>query len=251
MSYWWWREWKARTELQCLGQEGSHRQCWGVETLWANSPAWHNDSSIPKQRNSLCFLDHLETTALPCSMHVGWGNGGSSTLSRFCHQNVMSGSHRLMNQPPSERWVGKQGERWRFIPSSKGHLAVLQSSRIRSSSAPSAKRVPGTARDPHPLSPLGKARVNWSLYIPVLSFLPVCCYVSWHICVTAHRNVGTSPPCLLVFSDLFFSGSLFSDPENRERFSYLWYIFIYIIYYVFLILDSCYRYGLSCKPKQI
>lgn len=46
--------------------------------------------------------------------------------------------------------------------------------------------------------------------------------------VRACRNVGTSPPCLLIFSDLIFSGSLFSDPENKERLPYLLCVCVYI-----------------------
>lgn len=165
MSCWWQRKWKVKTDLQCFGQEVLR-----CRHLVVKSHTWNNDSSILKWRNSLCLPGHLETAALPYRMHVGWRNQGCDILSRFCHQNVMSWSHRFMNQPPSERCVRKEGQRWHLGPLSQGHLAVPQSSWINNS-ASAAKRAPGTVRDSQPLFPLGKARVKWSLVLPFLSCL--------------------------------------------------------------------------------
>lgn len=99
----------------------------------------------------------------------GHGNQDCNIFSRFCHQNVMSWSHRCMNLPPSERSMRKKGERCLFSLSSQDHLSVLQNSWIISP-ASTAKRAPGTARDSHPLL-WARLRVKWSLVLRFLSCL--------------------------------------------------------------------------------
>lgn len=61
---------------------------------------------------------------------------------------------------------------------------------------------------------------------------------------------GLSLSACLYFQSLFFRVFVL-DPQNKEGLPSLLYVFLYIIYYVFFILDSCCFYGLSCNPNQI